>query len=376
MTEKIKHDFYFEEVLSAGLKVEYWDLSNIYFPKLYNIDNQYLDNKFFFFNEVETQLENEDNDTTLYVLNITYGYRVIKLFRLLTKFNCKITYFARGALPNISFSKNHFFLKILKTLCTPNKLYIRMQNLRASYLKKIGFIKKYDFVFTAGSKGIETIGQGFNIEQYNSELIKINYFDFDIFRKVENAQNIIKEKYCVFLDEYLPYHPDFKMFGINTIEPESYYIALNRFFKNIEDHFKISVVIAAHPKANIYKNENPFGNRQLFFNKTAILCKYAEFAMLHVSSSLSYPILFEKPCYFISTDRLKNEMPTYHQLINCYADEIGQPFINIDEYHNNVLNVLHFHKEKYANYKYRYLTSKDSENNDTAEIFTNFITRL
>jgi len=378
LTEKVKQDFYFEEVNAIGLVIEYWDLSNIYFRGIYRDnynDSKNIIVKFSSLKDVKKQLKGEDNNHVLYVINITYHYRVINLFRLLTEFNCKISCFARGALPNISFSnsKKIILKRISKVFSRPYLLINKIQNKKALYLKKFGLIKTYDFIFAAGEKGIETIGQGFLHDEKKSEIVKINYFDYDMFKQVEGTNNLINEKYCVFLDEYLPYHPDFKMFRINTIESNLYFDTLNNFFKDIEERFNISIVIAAHPKAERYKTTNPFNGRKIIFNKTAELCKYAEFAILHVSSSVSFPVLFKKSCFFISTNSIKKVMATYHQKIICYSEELGQPLINISKYSKNSIFLNKKDEDKYKNYKYKYLTSIETEAKATANIFIDFV---
>ena len=45
---------------------------------------------------------------------------------------------------------------------------------------------------------------------------------------------VIDSKYCVFLDDNLIQSLDFKIIGIKTPTPKSYYESLNRFFGLIE----------------------------------------------------------------------------------------------------------------------------------------------
>ena len=55
-------------------------------------------------------------------------------------------------------------------------------------LKKLSFVKHYDYVFCSGKNGIVTIGVGYNIDNLNSKLVQINSFDYDKF--IENKSNI------------------------------------------------------------------------------------------------------------------------------------------------------------------------------------------
>ena len=94
-------------------------------------------------------------------------------------------------------------------------------------------------------------------------LFNFNYFDFDNY--LEQKTDIITSNTIVFLDEYLPYHPDFDLLKMEKINANQYYKELNNFFSKIEAHTSSRVVIAAHPKANY--NINPFNNRPIYLVK-------------------------------------------------------------------------------------------------------------
>jgi len=355
--------------------VEYWDLSAIFFPRIKR--NKINNENIIIFNlldEVENRLIHQEISSTFFVIMITYESRVVNLFQLLTKYNCTTSIFARGMIPMPLTSMKPFFSRIRKAF-NFKLLITYIFNKRSSWLKKKGFIKKYDTVFNAGELGICVVGAGYEIEKKESKIINLNSFDFERFIVSKNAENLIKEKYCVFLDEYLPYHPDFFMLKIKTVEPDNYYKSLNSFFKIIENKFNLEVVIAAHPKAERYVYENPFDGRKVFFNKTAELTKYAEFGVLHFSTSVSFPVLNKKPVLFLYTNSIKTVMPNYYRYISFFSETLGSNLINIDEVSEADIDkdFKTIDINKYEAYKFNYLTSLESEQQQSVDIFCNYI---
>jgi hypothetical protein len=377
LTEKVIEDFYFQQLLDKCILVEYWDLSAIYFPNI-------LKNSFFYefnisiksLNELENIIKHQNIETTLFITNISYEYRVLTLYRILSKNKCKTSFFARGALPNFSndHNLNNWIIKLRKLF--NYKLLLKfIKNKFAYWLKIFRLISPHLIVFRAGNAGLQTIGLGFEIEKKKSNIININYFDFDRFIKNKD-ENIFDKKYCVYLDEYLPFHPDFLIFGIRTIEPNDFYFNLNKFFDLIEEKYSVKVIIASHPKAENYKEINYFNGREIYFNKTDILVKYSEFTIAHCSTSLSYAILNYKPIISLVSKNIKEVMPNYYNYIKGLSIKLGSSFIDIDEIivDNFILNYPSI--ATYCDYKYDFLTSKESETKYTSEIFLETILNL
>mgnify|MGYP000271146221 CR=1 FL=1 len=370
LTEKVINDFYIEDALLHNYNIEYWDLSHLIFPDIFYKEKSNLSYEFIFKNldQVKSRLKYLDIDKSLFILNFTYRFNVVKIFFLLTQYNCKTGYFARGALPTIKSNNLEFSLRLISFMSNPKKMFYFLKNKLAQIIVKTGLVKPYTIVFNAGFRGTDTIGYNF-INKTSSNFVNINYFDFDDFLSTKLSLRFIAEKYCVFHDEYLPLHPDFSMLGIKTVNSDLYYIELNNFFDLIERKFKVKVVIAAHPKAEKYKTSDMFNNRQVFFGKISSLIKFSEFSILHGSSSVSYSILNVKPCVFITLNSIKINMPTYNRIIRSFADILGQPYININTVSSSDLLIIPVNTIKYDSYKYNYLTSKESENQSSKEIF-------
>lgn len=379
LTEKTQDDFYLLSALEQGFKVEYWDVSNIYFPEITfpQIKASFIV-YFNCFNDFENKIAYQSKEQTLFIPMISFHSRVSKIFFLLSKYNCRTALFARGMLPN------PFLLYSVKSLLTkiryafnPKLLIAYLENRIYSWRKKMGFLKPYDLIFNESKFGIYTLcGIGYEIKKKRSVIVNVNSFDYDRYIATQNTNKIIEEKYCVFFDDYVPFHLDFAILEIKTVDPDNYYNSLNNFFKVVESKFNIEVVIAAHPKAEKYITENPFENRKIFFNKTAELTKFAEFTLVHASTAVSFAVLNRKPIIFLYSNPIKSIMPELDYYISNFSKTLGCPLINTDNYSLNEINIEAIDQSKYLDYKYKYLTSKESEGRKSSDIFIEAISQL
>tara|TARA_X000000368_G_scaffold252930_1_gene199942 strand:+ start:617 stop:1780 length:1164 start_codon:yes stop_codon:yes gene_type:complete len=368
LNEKLKEDFFFYELNKKKVKTEYWNFSKIYFKKS-NFSNQNIEKCINSFNEFGLMLKQLNLKKTTFVLTMSYNFRTIYLYYLLKKYKCKIVFFSRGVLPSINYNSKHIFqkLKYLK-----NYKYYFLQILKTNFslfLKKIGLVKTYDIILHAGDRSLNGFCVGYKIDLSKAKIFKLNYFDFDKSIKIKYSKKIIKNKYCVFHDEYLPFHPDFELQKKDTVEPNVYYINLNKFFTHLEKKFNIEVVIAAHPKAIDYKRSNPFERRKLFFGKTAELSKYSEFSLIHVSSSVSFPVIYKKPIIFLTSNQIINKMFSYSRWISNFSDELGSKLINYNNYNDSDLDQFLLNTTLYEKYISNYLASNNSCSTLSSKVF-------
>jgi hypothetical protein len=378
LTEKVIEDFYFNQLLENKFSVEYWDLSSIYFSK--KIEVKVKKEYILFLNsikQVENEIKIQDLKTTLFISQMTFEYRVLNLHKLFTKYNCITGFFARGASPH--FSNNSLKtnrLSRIKKIVNINSLFNYLGNFYCVFLKKHGLLSFYSVVFRAGERGTTTIGRGFWYDEKKSKIIDVNSFDFENYISSKNNDRIIENKYCLYLDEYLPFHPDFDLLNINTIEPNNFYTTLNRFFDKLESEHGIEVVIAAHPKADKYKSHNYFNDRKVLFNKTSTLSRDAEFILAHNSSSINFAVLNQKPVISILTNDIIKEMNMYSIYIKLVSISTGSNLINIDDNSIIDLEIPIVDDKKYNDFKYFILTSEKSENLISSEIYIETLKKI
>ena len=368
LNEKLKEDFFFYELIQNKIITEYWNFSKLYFKKS-NCSDQNIENCIDSFRKFDLLLKKVNIKKTIFVLTMSYNFKTIYLYYLLKKYNCKIVFFSRGALPKISYNRKHIFHKLKNIKKFKYYFSVIFRRNLSVFLKKIGLVKTYDIIYHAGDKSLTGFCNGFKIDLLKAKIFKLNYFDFDKTLKIKNSKTLIDNKYCVFHDEYLPFHPDFELQNKITVDPKKYFQQLNKFFYYIEQEFKIEVVIAAHPKAKTYELKNPFENRKLYFGNTAQLCKHSEFSLLHSSSSVSFPVIYKKPIIFLTSNQISKNMFSYNKWIKIFSNELGSKLINIDNFTSTDLIKLKVNTNYYDKYISNYLASEDSRSIISSEIF-------
>jgi hypothetical protein len=374
LTVKVYNDFYMKEAIGLGLNVEYWDITDVFFKNKYNMeDSSHLcpTKKISSYKEIGNEVKKIENLTsTLFISIMTFEPRISKLYRILTKHNCTLSVFGKNIFP------------VPENIFQTNKLTttINFRNVISSikskwFERKInkGKIKKYDIIFQGGTLGWKGIGRVSEKDFEATEIVKVNSDDYDSYLKIRKDPPFIKEDYIMFLDEYLPLHPDTKLFNIKNIKPEDYYPELCSFFDRVEQQFNMPIVIAAHPKALRYKTEDFFGDRKVVFDKTANLAGKAHFVIAHDSTSINYPVAFGKKIHFISSKNIRDGINIVHKRVICFSNYLGCNWQWFDNDDDGVDLIRKINALKYENYKYNYQTWEATENTSSRELFINFL---
>lgn len=375
LTSKIYSDFYLEEILNAGIEVEYWDLTNIFFKKVNSLeDSSHLTKTIKFKNYIEFEnglrINQNSKEKILYISIMSYNGQVLKLYKLLTKYQCQLGVFGRNMFPFIGIKRT---LKEYIKDFSVSKILGYFKTQQAIRLKRQGVVKNYDIIFMGGSEGWRGIGYIEEKEYEQATIVNINSDDYDNYLKIKGLNFSENSKFILFLDEYLPLHPDTDLFKIKNVKPENYYPDLNGYFDRVEKQFGLPVVIAAHPKALRYKTEDFFNGRKVVFNKTAELTKQSEFVMAHDSTSINYPIIFGKKIHFLTSNNIENGIYRVHQNVVTFANFLGCNYQYMNRKDEHVDLVSKLSKDKYNEYKYKFQTSLESESNLTSTILIDFL---
>jgi len=373
LTKAIYTDLYFEQLLENNVKVEYLDLTSLFFPaQNFNDSFQFNGNiKINNYKELKRYFKLQNNDRVLYISIMTLEWRVLKLFRLITKLNLTIGVFARGVFPKAELSKTSRLIHYNRVINLKRIVsFLKNKTLRVFKIK--GYIKNYDYVFKAGDFGYWGIGVGNDFDLNYANIIEVNTVDYDDFLREKDEENNNNNNQIVFLDQYLPYHPDVAFLKMKTVEPEKYYNELNSFFERLENQTGKNVVIAAHPKAEKYHQFNPFNGREIYFNKSNELVKGSFFVLTHDSTSVCYPICYKKRIVLLDSSYLLEVFPDMCLTISGIMNSAGATKINMDDTGCLVIPEK-INLEIYNEYKFKYLTSKISEKTISEIIFLNFI---
>ena len=370
LTEKVSRDWYIDYLISKEIVVEFWDVS--YFLRGDLSQDNTLSPTYAqtiqSFSEVESKLKNQENSDALFVMLVEYDGRRAFFYRLFSKYSCRMLYIRWGAVPVAYISK---YNKILSRLTSPLSLiadifYIK----KAELYRKLQLIDPFEVVFAAGQSCMS--------DNYCNKLVPINLCDYDNHKNLidSSLERLVKEKYAVFLDTFLPFQSDLKVENRPVVTPALYYSSLNSFFQLIEKKYRVKVLIAAHPKAE-YKYDM-FNGREILYGQTPRLVKDSEYVIAEMSTAICYAIINNKPLFFLYNDEMNviYKDTVVHEIIS-FAQCLGEPVYNSDSIKEcSQIKDPQNNKDLYDLYKYSYVTSPNSENYDSKEIFLSEIKNL
>tara|TARA_B100000787_G_scaffold65831_1_gene48273 strand:+ start:430 stop:1611 length:1182 start_codon:yes stop_codon:yes gene_type:complete len=256
---------------------------------------------------------------------------------------------AMGPADPRSFIQN---LHILSLKFTDKKRFVAFI---ANQISKITnkFIKKepqiiFDKVVVTGRVGLKDAFIGLK-----TKVIHAHSFDYNNYLNNNKQSKLgIKKPYAVFLDQYLPLHPDAPIFfGVSArCTAEKYYPALNNFFNIFEKKFNMKVIVCAHPKSDYKNNSNYLYGRKFVENDTINLVKNCNIVFAHCSTSITYAVLYQKPLVFLLSNEYIKSFDNYTPAV--IAKKINSPYFNIDD-KNNKSKIQHINLFKIDQKKYK-----------------------
>lgn len=210
-----------------------------------------------------------------------------------------------------------------------------------------------------------------------ANIIKAHALDYDRYLEEEEPAHLDEGKagdYALFLDDDIPLHSDYIIFDVNPYcTADSYYSELNKFFDSFERTTGLSIIIAAHPRADYEKRGNPYGNRKLVCGKTVSYTKRAKLVLAHVSTSLNFAILYKKPVIFM--DSLEYSM-ALRLWIRDTAVVFGQTPLIISGDATFRLPQLTINDELYERFKNLYIKESGTPNKMCWCIFCDYVDKL
>jgi hypothetical protein len=163
-----------------------------------------------------------------------------------------------------------------------------------------------------------------------TRIIYTHSSDYDRYTEA-NFRNEVIPKYIVYLDNFLPFHPDsLYTEEVNPVTADLYHESLNKFFEELELITSVKVIIAAHPKSNYSELFNPFNGRKIVWGKTVELVRNSEIVVLNFSTSINFAILYCKAVVFFTTNELQN-VSLYRKHIEGMASLFEKKAFNIDK---------------------------------------------
>lgn len=299
-----------------------------------------------------------DAPTTVFVPQITRSGRSFSVYFVLGLAKVKTAFFGRGYLPFISQPRKDGRVFLNKLRQARNFCLLLRFVWESVVSRLLPVVKVYDLAFTAGR-----IAERLHASDA-ATLTPIHHFDIDQMRS-DTAPSEVSDRYAVFLDDYLPFHPDFNIGNVGHIDAAPYYKALIEYFSWVEQTLGLRVVIAAHPKAQY--PSNPFGGREIIFGKTQRLVRDAARVFAHGSTAISFAVMYEKPLCLLVSDAIRTvHFPEYNQMLKT-VELLGCPLQDIERDRAPEALAAEVAHDKYREF-YREFLSNTDDPRSSAEI--------
>jgi len=325
-----------ELLLENGFDVEVWDLINIlnpHYTKSYMppdpIDwpgSRILSDK-------KVALEKiRDLASDTFVINfVGYSPKSFWVYRAISSSQAGYAVHMSNALPSLEMGRNEslfsFYLKRLSKI-TGKKLFNLMKSLARDRFYRLPFswrgMKPASLILAGGEQCLK---YPCPVDK-STEILWAHTMDYDLYLK-ERDNPCSERPIAVFLDDYLPFHPDWIRSGTQPpATAESYYPLLSNFFNLLEQRLELKVVIAAHPRSHYEELPDYFGGRECIRGKTIRLVRESRLVLSHASTALSFANLFHKPVIFLTSSDL--DKGSYGALIRAMANWFGKNPIWLD----------------------------------------------
>jgi hypothetical protein len=230
-----------------------------------------------------------------------------------------------------------------------------------------------DFILARGEK-FNTPGVAVS---NTSEVLWAHSYDYDIYLEEGDRSATVDITTGVFIDEYLPFHPDYAYMGNKSpVTPDQYYPQICRFFDHIEREFGYKIIIAAHPRSRYEDLPEYFGGRPVIKNKTSELVKNSGFIIMHTSTAINFAVLYRKPVIIVTTDRY-NEGWTEDPTPDWLAAYFGKKVHNLDrpiEFDPN--REMTIDEAAYGSYRNAYIKKDGTEEISSWQILANRVKRI
>lgn len=364
-SRKIRDFFGVDFLIEKGLDVEFWNcgkitveehLSPVYSDGLKLVDISSL-------SDFDKQIKNRAENQCLYLSYINYAFYSYKMFRVLSNNNASILCAAAGIMPiqvvehNSKNRWNRLRIEGISNLIRGRYYSFKLHS--KTFVPMRFLMESCDAARPDYKVSHQTIHLACNSGDYE------NYVKSQVYVEKEN------KPYAVFIDQYIPYHNDNVLLGKELMSPAKYYGSLNRYFSEFEKTNSCKVIIAAHPSAVRYKDENPYDGRIIEYNKSAELVKGSICVLAQFSTAISFAVLGYKPVTLLTSDEIESKqehmrihIQTFKKMLDCDIQNVDNPTRYVP---------LPVNRDMYDKYKYTLLTTKQSEGSLNADVIESIV---
>jgi hypothetical protein len=376
--------FGIDTLIKNNFFVEVWDFSTFLYGEFEQQEVLSVHNTKFKYYRFTNKSEIEDSLSLLTRSDfvncfIGFSYRTLFIYKILSKKNINYSIPLFNTIP---VSNNQKIKKPKKLLSTIKKIVVLKKKIILDHIVnkiirnhfRVFGIKPATLCIAGGTASMDVNQFPVNV---TTHVLWAHSMDYDIF--LQNAgKNLSLYPGCaIFLDDFLPFHPDFAMINETApITPEEYYPKLRTFFSYLECNFGVRIIIASHPRSTYEKLPDYFEGRPIIREETAQLVKECSFVIVHASTSINFAILYQKPIIFLTMDAFKkNEgISKMGEIVENMASLLGKIPHNLDDPLS-----IDFDKEMeiqinaYEAYKNKYIKKEGSKELEMWQILADYI---
>ncbi len=343
-----------------GFRVEVLDVTEMTNPDyLQAVDEKELSNV-----PIVTKISNNSEISEYLKLNAKDSFFIVftdvdfctaNIFRLFKVFGIRYARCNVNSIPmDLSLIRgNNLFDRISKITKKIIKRQINYKESFFAFCLRFNFFKSFFLaptcVLVGGKKHSEVKLQKEGI----TKEVYIHTMDYDVYLKQDNKN--VQNGHAVFLDEYAPYHPDYKINkSFKAPNASDYYTSMCNFFDNFEKIHNMKVIIAAHPRSDYSDKKYVYGGREILKGQTIDLIANSKIVLIHSSTAINFAVLFQKPMIFLTTNGL--EQTSQKPIIRSFAKQFEQQVINVNEVKKIYFtDADHLNLTAYENYKNNYI---------------------
>lgn len=364
-----EHKFFVADLVAAGFEPSVWNIGPIIAAEVeINSPATFAESvRFTSLTRLRGAIIREARAGSIFVAQFSRSWQTLPISWLLTLCGARTAFFGRGYLPYVSEQARGIGDLMRNGGRSLSPLALALRVARTALTRLSARLTRYDVTFSAG-----VLSDRLHAAD-SKRLVPVSHFDIDRLRRASGADVGLPPRYLVFLDEYLPHHPDFFLNGFDTLEPGAYYETLNRAFRRIEEIAGLPVIIAAHPKASYA--ENPFDGRPVIFGRTDALAKGSEIVLAHGSTAVSFAVICHRPVVLLQSGEIRRVHPNQYAQMVSTRRLLGCTLLDMDEVDAWQKELPAVDEEKYASFYKEYLAVRP-DLADTAEIVVTEISRL
>lgn len=326
-----------------GYDIQIWDFSKFLFPALSSTDRQLPD----YVARLLTVFTREGEalkalaglqKNTIVISLLSYSWKHWRIYRTLQHYGIVGVNSFPYSSPDIPSEKEHKISKWYLATNTIKKLFFK-PSIAVNYIfrriakgGKAG-VHSASFMIAGGKQDLQNSSIKFLIAD-STDIVWCHSLDYDLYLK-DKAENPIElgthKKYAVFLDQFYPYHPEWKVEKSAFVStPQQYFDSIEKFFQYIETQSNCEIIIAAHPRARYDLYPECYANRTVIQGETLQLVKNAHFVLAHDSTAVNMACIYNKPVIFFTTDGLQQSWLVSRSQ-KAIAAWFGKPLWNIDD---------------------------------------------